>query len=203
MIQYARETVMCSDPRALRLSLLPVFVLAAVLLLPGCGGGGGAAPPAAVAAAGSLTITVRDAEGDFLSYAVDVTSLRLERANGDVVETLPRSTRIDFAELVELTEFLSSATVPAGVYTRVVVGLDFSAADIIVQDETGAPRTATAVDERGMPLGRLDVRIELPTPEPIRIVAGTAAFVTLDFDLGLRTKWSGAPRRPGSRWRRS
>ena len=65
-----------------------------------------------------MTIGVRDAAGDFVSYAVDVTSLRLVRGNGDVVETVPLTTRIDFAEVADLTEFFTVATVPAGIYSQ-------------------------------------------------------------------------------------
>ena len=35
---------------------------------------------------------------------------------GTVVETLPQRTRIDFAQLVDLTEFVTGATIPAGNY---------------------------------------------------------------------------------------
>ncbi|NJN51610.1 MAG: hypothetical protein HC809_07350 [Gammaproteobacteria bacterium] len=48
----------------------------------------------------------------------------MQRANGDVVTTVPFATRVDFSELVELTEFLTVASVPAGAYTSVTVSLD-------------------------------------------------------------------------------
>lgn len=38
------------------------------------------------------------------------------RANGAVVDVPPNRTRIDFAQLTELPEFLTAATVPQGSY---------------------------------------------------------------------------------------
>jgi hypothetical protein len=55
-----------------------------------------------------VVIALTDAEGDFASYTVDVLSLTLTTANGAVVETLPLSTRVDFARYTDLTEFLSA-----------------------------------------------------------------------------------------------
>ncbi len=141
------------------------------------------AAPAASADNGQLTVALRDAAGDFLSYAVDVRSLRLERANGDVVETVPLTTRIDFSEVADLTEFFTVATVPSGTYTRVVMNLDFTNAQIVVQGDDGAELPVVAVDSNGNALTTLAVAIELPDTEPVRIVRGIPAAVTLDFDL--------------------
>ncbi len=156
-----------------------------IAALHGCGGGAGGsmATPAAAATMGQLTIGVRDAAGDFLTYAVDVSSLRFERANGDVVETVPLTTRIDFAQLVDLTEFLTIATVPAGAYSRVDVGLDFTNAQIVVQDANGAAVPVVAIGADGKPLTTLSVAIQLPDAGAVHIAAGVPASVTLDFDL--------------------
>lgn len=87
--------------------------MVALLSLAGCGGGGGSSGPAAPSPTGStpengrLIIGLTDAEGDFLVYDVTVESLILHRQNGDVVEALPLATRVDFAELTEVTELLN------------------------------------------------------------------------------------------------
>ncbi len=80
---------------------------------------------------------------------MDVRSLRLERANGDVVETVPLTTRIDFSEVADLTEFFTVATVPAGTYTRVVMNFDFTNAQIVVQGDDGAELPVVPVDSNG------------------------------------------------------
>jgi hypothetical protein len=61
---------------------------------------------------GALLVSLTDADGDFLSYSVDVVSLSLTRANGTVVRALPLRQRVDFAELVDLAEFVTAATIP-------------------------------------------------------------------------------------------
>jgi hypothetical protein len=156
----------------------------ALAVTAGCGGGGsGGEAPVNAAQTGEVTVALRDAAGDFLQYAVDVTSIRLLRSNGDVVETLPISTRVDFAELVDLTEFVTSGTVPAGSYTKVVLGLDYSDAAIVVEGDDGTVLTAAAVDSAGDPLDRIDVMVVLPDDAPLRIAPGVPAHLTLDFDL--------------------
>ena len=58
--------------------------------------------PGTVAECGSVIVSFTDADGDFLNYTVDVLSLTLETANGRTVETLPRATRINFTDYVDL-----------------------------------------------------------------------------------------------------
>src|SRR5262245_19509461 len=139
------------------------------LLVVACGGGGGmgAMPsgnpgPATTACAdcSPVYVAITDADGDFLGYTVDVVSLKLRRADGTVVETLPATTRIDFAQYVDLTEFFTSATVPNGTYVGATLRLDFSNADITVE-QNGAPVAGKAVDAQGNALGVVDVKVTL------------------------------------------
>lgn len=174
------------EPRA-RGSLVPAFLALGisffVLLLAACGGGGGSGGGQMQPQSGELTMVMRDAEGDFLQYAVDVTSIKLMRANGDVVETLPLTTRVDLTQLVDLSEIFTHATVPSGDYTSIVVSLDYTNAQITVQDQNGVSHPATAVDTNGAALGKIDVQIDLPSDGLIRIGPATPSLVTLDFDL--------------------
>ncbi|NKB97326.1 MAG: DUF4382 domain-containing protein [Pseudomonadales bacterium] len=167
-------------------------LLALLLITTGCGGGGGGNSGTAGAqpsgnspqtSTGELIVSITDAEGDFVSYLVEVVSLTLHRANGDTVETLPFTTAIDFTELTEVTELLTIASVPEGTYESVVVRLDFSDAEIIVQNEDGEALAVTAVGEDGAPLAEVDVRLNLTTTDVIRIAAGRPAAFSLDFDL--------------------
>jgi hypothetical protein len=159
------------------------------IVVQGCGGGGGSSA-SSVSPGGSsapelgiLFIGITDAEGDFLQYSVDVESLTLTARNGNVIETLPASTRIDFTELTEVTEFLSIASVPAGVYETASIRIDFTSADIVVQDAQGNAAPASPVDENGDPLTVVDLQINLTTSDVIRIAAGIPAAFSLDFDL--------------------
>jgi hypothetical protein len=163
---------------------------AAALALSGCGGGGGGGgspassppPPAACTDCGTVYIGITDADGDFLSYAVDVESLTLRRADGTVVETLPLKPRVDFAQYVDLTEFLTAATVPSGNYVEGTLRLDYRNAEITVESG-GEPAVATAVGADGVPLGLVDVRVVLDDRQLLRVAPGRPALLTLDFDL--------------------
>src|SRR3989442_16029604 len=67
---------------------------------------------------GVVAIGLTDTPGDFLTYTVDVTSLTLTKAdNTTVVQTLPQRTRVDFARSVDLTEFVTAVTIPAGAHS--------------------------------------------------------------------------------------
>jgi len=79
-----------------------------------------------------------DADGDFLSYSVDVVSLSLTKADGTVVQTLPVRQRVDFAELVDLTELVTAATIPNGACTDASIRPDYATAEVSVE-VNGAP----------------------------------------------------------------
>jgi hypothetical protein len=165
-----------------------IWLVLTAIGLAGCGGGGSGGSAAPVAEApqdetGSVAITITDAEGDFDTYTVDVTSVVLQRGDGTVVETLPLATRIDFAELTEISEFLTIATVPAGRYDSASLTLDFSTAEIVVQDENGDLHPARPVDESGAALGSVTVRLRLAEADNLVIRPGVPAAFSLDFDL--------------------
>ena len=123
-----------------------------------------------------------DADGDFLSYTVDVVSLKLKRANGTLVETLPATTRIDFAQFVDLTEFFTAATIPNGDYVAATLRLDYTNADITVE-QNGAPVAAKPVDASGNPLGVVDVTVTLDNRHHLVVAPGRPSLFTLDFNL--------------------
>ncbi len=130
-----------------------------------------------------LVISLTDAEGDFLSYTVDVVSLKMLKSNGAEVETLPLTTRLDFARYVEVSEFLTAATVPSGHYSGARIVLDFSNAEITVQDKNGNPIKATVQDSNGNPITQTTVDISFNGHRDFVIAAGIPAHITLDFDL--------------------
>jgi len=111
-----------------------------------------------------------------------VLSLSLKKANGASVETVPAAPRVDFAQLVDLTEFLSSATVPNGDYVEGSIRLDYTNADIQV-DVAGTPTPARVVDDAGNPVGVVDLAIKLDNRNHLVIAPGRPRFIELDFDL--------------------
>ena len=176
--------------RALRGALVGAFLLP-LLALVACGGGGSSAPGAgtvpasddAPAQTGDLVIAVTDAEGDFVVYEVTVERIDLTTAAGDEVQSIPASTRVDFADLTELSELLTVASIPAGIYRTITLQLDFTDAMVLVQDASGELREATLQDADGATLGAIAAELRLPDDAPVRVVVGSIAGVTLDFDL--------------------
>lgn len=157
-----------------------LFVFVTSLSLVGCES---ESEGAADEAQGKIVIGLTDAEGDFLTYSVDVVSLRLIRKDGPEVETFPLTTTVDFAQYTDVTEFLTAATVPVGEYVGATLALDYSNAKIVVQDETGKPLDAVAIDEKGDPLGQEEMEVQLSSGNSFTIAAGVPAHITLDFDL--------------------
>jgi hypothetical protein len=150
-------------------------------------GGGGSDNPApgsscTNASCGTAFISMTDADGDFDSYTVDVVSLSLKKADGTTVDTLPVKPRIDFADLVELKEFLTAVSIPPGTYVSGTLQLDYTNADIVV-DVNGTPTHAVAVDASGNPLKTVSLDVQLDNRKQLTIVAGKPALLELDFDL--------------------
>lgn len=146
-----------------------------------CSAGGGSENSAEN---GEVLIGLTDAPGDFQTYTVDVVSLTLTKANGTVVETLPVQTTVDFAQYTEMTEFLTAATIPSGVYTKASMVLDYSNANIQVEDEAGATAPVTMIkDEDGNDITTMELQVQLEDRNQLLIAPGIPANLTLDFDL--------------------
>jgi len=133
---------------------------------------------------GQLYLGLTDAKGDFLHYAVDVKQIRLQKANGAAVNVLPATTRVDFAEYTNMTEFLTAAMVPSGIYTRAQLLLDYTNADIWVEADNGQAQKVSAIyDGDGMAVTEMLATVHLEGINRVVIAAGTPVHLTLDFDL--------------------
>ena len=148
-------TTLCETSAWARLrALLIAPILIALLALAACGGGSGGGQPVVpsqgcdAASCGTLLVGVTDADGDFLSYSVDVVSLSLRKADGTRVEALPTRQRVDFAGLVDLTELVTAATIPNGTYVSASIRLDYANADVSVE-VNGAPGRPALLRSKG------------------------------------------------------
>ena len=78
------------------------FFLAATLGLSGCSewfeGMNGEDEEDVEESSGQIVIGLTDDAGDFVNYTVNVSSLTLTKAGGAVVNALPLSTQVDFAQ---------------------------------------------------------------------------------------------------------
>jgi hypothetical protein len=166
------------------------------LFLTACGGGAGTstnqnATPTAVCdpsdpssfeECGTVLVGITDADGDFLNYTVTVSRLTLETANGRIVEVLPRETRINFTDYVDLTELVTAAVVPPATYVAGTISLDYADAEILVAaGDTSKIAVVTDLDD--VPLQQADLRIVLSNRDQLTVVPGRAALLQLDFDL--------------------
>jgi uncharacterized protein DUF4382 len=136
---------------------------------------------------GTVQVGLTDAAGDFLSYTVDVTSLVLTKADGTEAQTLPQRTRVDLAQLVDLTEFVTSATVEFGSYVSAMLVLDYSQADIRVDDGSGNPVAvplANIKDAQGATIAApVSMRVRFDNARQLVVAPALPALVDLDFNL--------------------
>jgi hypothetical protein len=139
---------------------------------------------------GTAMLSLTDAAGDFSSYIVNVDSLQLTRSDGTVVETVPVTTQVDFTQLVNLSEIISAAQVPAGRYVSAVLTLDYNGATIVVNNgTTDVPIAANQIinGANSMPLvgpnSTVTLTLSLGADNQLVVNPGTVANLALDFNL--------------------
>lgn len=132
---------------------------------------------------GQLELAITDAEEDFLSYEIALMGITLERRDGSRVDVLPVSTPIDFVQYQDLSELFAVLSVPAGIYQNIRLQLDYSDADIVIQNDSGQSFAATPLDMDGNHITTLDVSLQLGDGELIHITPRKTAALTLDLDL--------------------
>ncbi|MBS0386879.1 MAG: hypothetical protein JSR15_00260 [Proteobacteria bacterium] len=170
--------------RGVRSRLIALAATLATALLTACGGGSGDSSIAPASETGAAMITLQDAAGDFQSYTVDVVSLKLTKANGATVETVPATTRVDFEQLVDLSELISAGQIPSGEYVGATITLDYGNASIIAEDANGGSEVLTPLDVNGNPLtGTLDLTVQLDNRHHLFISRARTARLAFDFNL--------------------
>ncbi|MDH3531337.1 MAG: hypothetical protein OEO82_00330 [Gammaproteobacteria bacterium] len=174
-------------------------LLLTVLILTACGGGAGSTAttdPNPTASCdpndsstfdecGTVLLGITDADGDFLNYSVDVLSLTLQTADGRTVAVMPRETRINFTDYIELTELVAAVTVPPATYVSGTISLDYGESEVIVEasDLASGSKEAIVTDLHGTPIGQRQLKIVLSDRDQLTVVKRRAAFLQLDFDL--------------------
>ena len=181
-------------------SVLASVAIFGLGLLGACGGGSGSmsstsstptSTPSACSNCGAAVVTITDAPGDFLSYMVNLTSLKLTRSDGTVVEMVPATTQVDFANLVNLSEVFTAKQIPEGSYTSASMTIDFSGATIVVDNGTTGVTIAPSNVINGstsLPLATpnpttMTLNLSLPAGSPLVVTRGTIANLALDFNL--------------------
>ncbi|HEY0802616.1 MAG TPA: hypothetical protein VGD54_17400, partial [Steroidobacteraceae bacterium] len=82
-----------------------------------------------------VTLTATPSSDTFRAYRVGLLSVQLQKSNGkSAVMVLPTETTVDLTKLIDLSEVLGAPAIAKGTYTRAVITLDYSAAQIIYDD---------------------------------------------------------------------
>lgn len=131
---------------------------------------------------GTLLLGITDADGDFLSYTVEVTGLELTRADGTRVSVMPSSQSVNFAEYVEVSELATAATIPVGVYTSGSITIDYNNADIQVEKD-GLAAIANMVDAEGTLLSSETLQLQFDENNQLVIAHRRPAMLEIDFNL--------------------
>ena len=131
---------------------------------------------------GSLFLGLTDADGDFLTYSVEVTAIQLTRRDGTHVSVMPSMQMIDFADYVEVSELATAATIPLGVYEEGSITVSYQNADIQVE-KSGEAVAAQMIDEQGQNLTSATLQLQLDGDNPLVITRNRPAFLEIDFDL--------------------
>ena len=136
-------------------------------------------------------VSLTDAAGDFDSYLVTVDAITLTRSDGTVVQVVPTTTQVDFAQLVNLSEIITAATIPNGRYTAASMTLDYSGATLVVDNGTTgvtiSPNNiidgATSLPLAAPNTTQMTITLSLPSDAPLVVNQGTIANLALDFNL--------------------
>ncbi len=172
--------------------LLATGLISLTLLLSACGGGSSSSANVATNCAsptsgdqqGCAILAMQDDTGDFITYTVNVDSLLLTKADGTTVEMVPNTTTVDFAQYSNLTEFLSGIAMPPGTYTGGQIVLDYSNANIEVQDTAGNAVKVAPLDANGNALTTDTLTINLDTTSGQLVIApGIPRVLDVDFNL--------------------
>ncbi|HET7174440.1 MAG TPA: DUF4382 domain-containing protein [Gammaproteobacteria bacterium] len=174
---------------SLRMARSGAFAL--MFLLTACGGSSSSTgtattdctQPSTSDPQGCTYVSFTDAPGDFLTYTVTITSLSLTRTDGTVVNLLPKTTTVDFAQYDDLSEFLTLATMPIGTYKTGTITVDYSSADIEVEDNSGNAVQVKPVDQTGKPITALTLALKLDSQGDLTLVPGVPQLFQVDFNL--------------------
>jgi len=160
--------------------ILALFSALLIALMGGCDGS--AYDYSNDPAEGQVTLSVKDAPSDDIDvFEADIVQIELIKAGGAVVTTLPSAQRINFADLTEMSEILSRATIPCGLYIGAVITIDFSDALVLLE---GSDTPADLYDDEGNPInGIINVPLQFKGSNRPYIVETKATLLNFDLDL--------------------
>lgn len=131
-----------------------------------------------------VTLTATPSTDTYLAYRVGLNSIQLETSSGRTAgAALPKGTTVDLARLTNLSEVVGAASLPQGNYSRALITLDYSSAQIIYDNGTVDGLALTPVDASGQALGQVTLLLYLDPSEQLGVVRGSSARLSLGFNL--------------------
>jgi hypothetical protein len=131
-----------------------------------------------------VTLTATPSTDTYLAYRVGLTSIQLETSNGrSAGAALPKGTTVDLARLTNLSEVVGATPLPQGNYSRALITLDYSSAQIIYDNGTIDGLALKPVNASGQTLGQVTLLLYLDPSEQLGVVRGSSARLSLGFNL--------------------
>jgi hypothetical protein len=132
-----------------------------------------------------VTLTSTASQDTFLTYRVGLASVQLQKSSGGgtAVQLLPSGTTVDLAKLVNLSDVMGSVALPSGTYSNVVITLDYTSAEIVLDNGTLNGLALTPVGAGGTALGQVKLILDLDPANRFRVTSKQASLLALDFKL--------------------
>jgi len=172
-------------PRPLKSSLVRrtgLKLIGAVALLAGCHSNNNASDY------GYAWVTVTADPGPFASYVVNIDSITLTDAAGNVYTALATVEPVDLVKLTNIAELWGTATIPDDTYVKATIVLDYTDAEVSVF-VNGQPEKATVVFPTTTTLTTVSIPLNLDpnkSSEPVIAYSfGTYNAIRLALDIDL------------------
>jgi hypothetical protein len=132
-----------------------------------------------------VTLTSTASQDTFLTYRVGLASVQLQKSSGGgtAVQLLPSGTTVDLAKLVNLSDVMGSVALPSGTYSNVVITLDYTSAEIVLDNGTLNGLALTPVGAGGTALGQVQLTLDLDPANRFSVTSKQASLLALDFKL--------------------
>lgn len=147
-----------------------VSALILILGVVGCSGGSGSGPSGS-----NVNFLLTDAPAENLdSFVLTISDITLQTPSGGSVSIFSGTTTVDMVDLVMVSQLLTSATVPSGLYS----GATLAVTDISATANGGTPQTVNESAGQAFPF---PANFTVVFEDPINIASGLN--ITMELDL--------------------
>lgn len=131
-----------------------------------------------------VTLTSTPSTDTFLTYRVGLESVELQTSDGkSSMKVLPKSTVVDLAKLVNVSEVLGAPAVTKATYTAAVITVDYSSAEIVYDNGTLEGLALSPVNTSGAAMGKVSLTLTLDPSAKFSVTSSSTARLSLDFKL--------------------